>query len=284
MYCKNCDTPLRFRANFCYACGAKIIRNRLTIKNLWADFSERFLNVENYLVKTFRDMFAKPDAVISGYVSGIRKRYINPAGYLTFALTLAGFLFFIQNKFFDSIYTDAFSVFESNNSNVSFQATESINEAVQNILEYQSLILILTVPILAIISRIVFYNYKKFNFSEHVVLNIYTYSHYTITISLLQFLTLWNSNLFLGIALSTTLLQFIYYIYVLQQVFDLNAAQVLLKILLFFAVSFVLYILVSIVSFAFVFLFTDAIEEIIKEVEKNKKVAQLPMTLYHWIS
>ena len=66
MYCKNCDTPLRYKADFCHGCGAKIIRHRLTIKNLWADFLERFLNLENYLLKTFIAMFKQPEAVITG--------------------------------------------------------------------------------------------------------------------------------------------------------------------------------------------------------------------------
>ena len=42
MNCKNCDLPLRTDYSFCSNCGAKVIRNRLTLKNLWYDFTERF--------------------------------------------------------------------------------------------------------------------------------------------------------------------------------------------------------------------------------------------------
>lgn len=284
MNCKNCDGRLITDAKYCSYCGARVIHNRLTIKNLWSDFSERFLNLENYLFRTFWDLFKKPEAVIGGYVSGIRKRYIYPAGYFTFAVTLIGFTFFIQRKFFNERWEELFVKYNtsSDNNPASKAILETTSEVTLGILEYQSLILLLTIPVLAIISKIVFYNYKNYNFSEHLVIHIYAYSHYSIVISLIQMSVLWSSTLFPITLYLSAVFQTIYYIYALKRVFQLNFKQILLKTLLFIGVMVVLYILLSILMVVGVFLFTDTYEKIIDSVKNAQKTTFVPMLVKQW--
>ena len=43
MQCRNCGTSLRTDYSFCPDCGAKVIRNRITIKNLLYDFLNAIL-------------------------------------------------------------------------------------------------------------------------------------------------------------------------------------------------------------------------------------------------
>ena len=100
MNCKNCEGSLRTDYSYCSNCGAKVIRNRLTIKNLWYDVTERFFNVDNTFLKTFLHLFSKPEVVVDSYVKGVRKRYLNPIAYFTIALTLSGILLYILKKFF----------------------------------------------------------------------------------------------------------------------------------------------------------------------------------------
>ncbi len=40
MLCKNCETPLTTDSDFRKSCGVKVIRNRLTVKNLFENFTE----------------------------------------------------------------------------------------------------------------------------------------------------------------------------------------------------------------------------------------------------
>lgn len=61
MACKNCNTELTTDSEYCYHCGAKVIRNRLTIKNLFEHFSEQFLNYDNKFLQTFILLFKKPE-------------------------------------------------------------------------------------------------------------------------------------------------------------------------------------------------------------------------------
>jgi len=96
--CKNCNTQLDTKSEFCNTCGGKVIRNRLTFKNLFEHLSETFFNYDNKLLRTFIDLFKNPEVAIDGYISGIRKRYVNPISYMGIALTLSGVTFFVMKK------------------------------------------------------------------------------------------------------------------------------------------------------------------------------------------
>ena len=82
MDCKNCGTILTSENNFCNFCGAKVIHNRLTVSNLFEDFKEKFLNVDNAFLRTFISLFKRPDDVINGYIEGTRKKYINVINFI----------------------------------------------------------------------------------------------------------------------------------------------------------------------------------------------------------
>lgn len=60
MTCKNCDARLRTDYLYCPACGAKVIRNRITIKNLWTDFLERYFNLDNTFIRTVVHLTTTP--------------------------------------------------------------------------------------------------------------------------------------------------------------------------------------------------------------------------------
>ena len=78
MNCKNCHTELSEHDDYCRNCGARIIRNRLTFRNLFEHLSETFFNYDNKLLRTLIDLIKKPEDVIVGYINGVRKKYVNP--------------------------------------------------------------------------------------------------------------------------------------------------------------------------------------------------------------
>ena len=90
MNCKSCQSTLKSQDNYCNICGAKVIRNRLTFKNLFEHFSEQFLNYDNKFLLTFITLFKRPEDVIAGYISGTRKKYVNVISYFAIAITLSG--------------------------------------------------------------------------------------------------------------------------------------------------------------------------------------------------
>ena len=124
IFCKNCKSELEETATYCTRCGGKIIRKRLTIRNLFEHVSETFFNYDNKLLRTLISLFTKPEDVIGGYINGVRKKYVNPISYFALALSVSGLYLFIVNKFFPE--TLDFSVFayegqeELQNKNASF--------------------------------------------------------------------------------------------------------------------------------------------------------------------
>lgn len=103
MRCKNCNDSLRTDYQFCPACGAKVIRNRLSISSLIEDFKDRFLNIDNTLFRTVTHLFTKPDVVILNYINGVRDRYLNPVCYITLSLAFAALFYIIAGEFFPEL-------------------------------------------------------------------------------------------------------------------------------------------------------------------------------------
>ncbi|MFS4493794.1 DUF3667 domain-containing protein [Maribacter sp. 2308TA10-17] len=171
MECKNCERPLRTDYSFCSNCGARIVQNRLTFKNLWYDVTERYFNVDNTFIKTFLHLFTKPEIVIGGYIQGIRKKYLNPISYLGIALTLSGILLFVLRKFaLDKIDLEAFG---------SSMKTETTRKILNASLDISSFTFLLYIPLIAIAGWLIF-NKKNYNLSEYSVAAIYAIAHYSI--------------------------------------------------------------------------------------------------------
>ncbi|QNJ96816.1 DUF3667 domain-containing protein [Constantimarinum furrinae] len=278
-YCKNCNTPLSESAKFCEQCGAKVIHNRLTLRNIFDDFSEQFLNWDNKILRTFIDLFRQPEVVINGYISGTRKRYMNVLSYFAIAITLSGFYMYINQKFFP----DTFSKLFEKMSNDPNQMQASL-DFYQNFIEYQSFIFFLMIPILAGMSRLVFLKNKKFNYSEHLVLNMYTYSQASILITLIAFVAQFNEDAAYVFQISSLAIQILFFAYVLKRVFALNLIQIILKTLLFLVVLIPVYIIFVIIATIYMLLFTDAFQNIM-EVEKAKRgISYVISSARNWTS
>ena len=139
MNCKNCHTKLPLDSDFCNSCGGKVIRNRLTFRNLFEHISETFFNYDNKLLRTFIDLFKKPELVIDGYIEGVRKRYVNPISFFGISLTLSGLSIFIIKKYYLQ-YLDFSQIFQGElfDNPMSKQMMENSSNSS---LEYGSLIL-----------------------------------------------------------------------------------------------------------------------------------------------
>lgn len=103
------------------------------------------------------------------------------------------------------------------------------------------------VSIFAFISWLVFLNKKKYNYAEHLVLNLYAYAQISIVVVILYFLSIWNAQLYSYVALLSLPLQIILYAYIAKRVFHLSFKQLSIKILYFLVIARILYIILSIV-------------------------------------
>ena len=253
MHCKNCHSQLPSNSDYCNLCGGKVIRNRLTFKNLFEHFTETFFNYDNKLLRTFIDMFKKPEVVIDTYVQGVRKRYVNPVSFFGIILTINGLNIFILSKYFKK-YLDT-SQMVSDTASAENEATRKIMALSSDFsLEYGSLIFSLLIPLAALISLIVFFN-KKYNYTEHIILYLYSMSIFSILsviFGLVVLLTVPDSYMTFASAIYVFI--FIYHCYIFKRLFNLSIKQLILKILLFSVVFFFFYIGISILVTILLFL------------------------------
>jgi len=250
MECKNCKHILEEGDLFCSNCGAKVIKNRLTVRTLWGEAKENLLSIEgNKPIRTFIDLFADPKQVIDGYIRGVRKKYINAFGYFTIAVTFSSLFYFIAAKFFPETLNSGYELFNFN------QQQSPLGDEIKDVtFEYQSLIFFLFIPFFALISWILFLDKRKYNYIEHLVLNLYGYSQASIIAIILYFMTIWFEGVFKYVLLSALIVQVIYYGYMLKKVYELSVLQISIKTFLFFPLGFVFYIIVSIGIFIFLML------------------------------
>lgn len=244
MNCKNCYYELTPNSDYCNICGGKVIRNRLTLKNLFEHVSETFFNYDNKLLRTFIDLFRKPEVVIGSYVNGVRKRYVNPLSFFGVSLTLSGLSIFILRKFYLQ-YLDFSKVFTSEIYENEF-SQQVLQNSSDSAFEYNSLIFSFLIPLLALISIIVFYN-KHYNFTEHIIIYLYSISALTIGSIIIGHIVLFIiPEKYLLFTLIFYLIMFIYHAYILKRIFQLTALQLLLKTLFFLILFLAVYILLSI--------------------------------------
>ncbi len=279
MECKSCSSQLPENHDYCYSCGAKVIRNRLTLKNLFEHFSEDFLNYDNKFLQTFIRLFRRPEDVIGSYINGTRKKYVNAVGYFAVAVTVTGFFYFVFLNFFP----DAFITSSPNFFSVDEEQAKITSDFNKRFFEYQAFIFFLSIPVFALISRLIFLKNKKYNFSEHLVINLYTYSHIALTVTAVYFLAIWYQPVFTVVMIIAALFQIVFFAYVLKRLYSLTLSQILLKTLLFFLVLIPLFIILIIVAIILMY-FTGHMDELI-ELEKAKQgITYIASSAINWTS
>lgn len=245
MECKNCNTPQRTDFNYCPACGARVIQNRITFKNLIYDITERYLNLDNSLVRTFLHLFTKPALVIESYLGGVRRKYLNPISYLGIAMTLSGLLLFMMSHGLASdLNWDLFD-----------QGTnpELMKKIMPIIYDYSSFMFLLYIPLFAISAWLTFNN-KSLYFSEYIVAFVYILAHWSIlTFPIALGILLIYPEMYVGSSLFLLIAMFLYSIYVLQSINSYSKGNFLLRAMLFSALSFMGYFGIVIVFYIILF-------------------------------
>lgn len=256
MNCRNCHTLLSSECDFCNSCGAKVIRNRLTIGNLFQHFSEQFLNYDNRFFQTFIKLFKQPEDVIGSYINGTRKKYVNPVSYFAIAITLIGLQMFVMKKYFPEGIDVSSLTFQEN--------VDETNTMMKNIMEYQSLLFMINIPIYSFISTIVFYTLRKYNYTEHLVVFLYTVSQTTFTLLIPQLILMALGKTIGDLSPIFVALQILYTGYCFKRIFDLSYKGIILRSL-FFVVVFIIAFIIFIILFTLMsVLYYGGFEEFVK--------------------
>ncbi|HRE76705.1 MAG TPA: DUF3667 domain-containing protein [Flavobacterium sp.] len=241
MSCKNCLKPLLSEDKFCSNCGAQVVTEKLTVKKVVHEFSERYLSFDNKFLTTFKTMFTQPELVVNGYLNGLRVRYVNPITYLIIAVTLSGISIFLMKRGY--LGEIDFKAMQGNDK-IPFDMKEYMN----SIYDYNSVIVFISIPLLALVSKIVFYNYKQFNYAEHNLIYFYTYSQSSISVLLMIPFLLFLKIEFYYYSLLTITFMLVYHCFALKRIFDLTAKQLIKKTLFFLIMLTLLYIIFIIIA------------------------------------
>lgn len=241
MECKNCENSLRSDFSFCPTCGAKVIRHRLTIKNIWQDLSFQFFNWDNTFFKTFKHLFTKPEGVIGGFISGTRKKYMNPISYFTIAITLTSILVFFMKKAFPEGFD--FDIMDTG-----IYDAQTNKRMTDFLLNFYNILFIIQIPVYAVAGYISLLD-KKFLFSEHLVTFIYTQAQYSITSAPVTLIViLLAPTYYMALGFIFIVLTLIYSLWVLKRLHLLKGQDFWLKAFIFLVVFGFGYIMLSILQ------------------------------------
>lgn len=266
MNCKNCHTKLEEQDDYCKSCGGKVIRNRLTFRNLFSHFTETFLNYDNTLLRTFIGLLIKPEYVIDSYINGTRKKYVNVISYFALAITVSGFYLLIVKKYFPEALDF---------SQMAYPGQEEFQKKnMAFVQEYQSIIMMLYVPIYALMARVTFFNIKKYNYTELLVVFMYIQAQISIASAILV-ISLGILGLDTSIVGMVMLpLMIIYSAFCLKRLYELSILNIIVRTLLFFIVLGITLVIVTIVMVGVMY-FTGDLQEMFRPAfEAGQKAAE----------
>ena len=119
--------------------------------------------------------------------------------------------------------------------------------------DYYSFVAFLMLPIVALISKIVFWKFKNYNYIEHLVIYFYTNSQTSIIGAVLGIVVLYITNDFLLVSALLYPMMIGYHIFALRRVFNLSYKQIFIKTLVFIGVALSMYIILVII-FAIIYI------------------------------
>ena len=254
MNCKNCKAPLTAEDQYCKKCGAKVIKEPITLKSLIEDLVV-IVGWESNFLLTLRYLCYQPQKVFQEYIFGTRKKYSNPFSLFTIVIAVSLFVFSTYSEELIQLTFDGFQptgISEGVTSDserdkayevLGYESERDFQEAFMRFqLKYYNIFAFLFLPVYSLISFLVFR--KPYNYGEHLVINTYILSIVGL-VSLMIFLF----SLFTGINIygsGVLLLQFLYYCFAFQRLYRLSFGKFIVKILKFFGLLIVLGILFAI--------------------------------------
>ncbi len=151
MICSVCSNEIR--GNYCSNCGQYFKDSRVTSTTILRDLFDSFFSLEKSFFINIKIGLSQPKTIVSNYWNGFRKYYFSPVKFFTIASLFLLIHYLISNDFLGVAVT----------SNISSHFA----------------ILLLNIILLTILSSLLYLKFKK-NIFEHLILNIYNVSLWTI--------------------------------------------------------------------------------------------------------
>lgn len=270
--CKNCETPLSEDAKYCQACGAKVIRKRITAKSVMKEVAAKIFVWDNKYFFTLKTLLLRPDVLLKEYLSGVRKKYLHPVTFLMIGTAVAVILF---NRYSDeyirlsnSINEGELDLFENilpphqkhKGDSILF-VTDSISGQIDSVVvsadsleiiatneykiqqlegneKFQRAILkyfnLFTLLILPLYALLAFWTFRKpYNYGEHFVITAYIQGLSFVSTCIFFMLSVFIHPAFYTITIALTMF---YYSYAYAKLYNHSFGQAILKFLKFIGI------------------------------------------------
>lgn len=169
MKCSVCSNEIK--ENYCSNCGQYFKGDRVTITTIFGDLFDSIFSLEKSFFRNIKTGLNNPKTLISNYWNGFRKFYFSPGKFFTIASLFLLSHYLIANDFLGLVVSSTISS--------------------------QFVILITNIILLTFLSWLLYFKFKK-NIFEHIILNIYNVSLWTIIfvpISIILSLTVDNNRI-----------------------------------------------------------------------------------------
>lgn len=225
MDCKNCGTALA--GDFCHNCGQKLITERFSLRQIISDLYHTVINVEKGFWFTLKELFTRPDQVISSYLTGATKKYYNPFRYY-FIIIAVSALLQVWLGTFDLQQTDLRQTISPDLSEEELQRQLAIVEFMKKFLNFIPLIIL---PFIALFFKWMFRK-QDWNYAEHLIGATFVYAQTTIIgIFVIIFFYFFPEYIGLGLPISF-IISALYFAWTYGKVFGMNPIKVFFQSLL----------------------------------------------------
>lgn len=172
--CLNCNELIT--ANFCGNCGQKKFK-RIDRKYIWDELQYTVFHTNKGLLYSLKHLAKNPGKTAREFIAGNRVNHYKPVLLL---FVLSGVSTFISYKVlnFKAIMDGYFAKQQMN--------TGFANDVISFISSYNALFMLMLVPLFALTTKISFRKWGH-NYYEHLVMNTYILSYYTILNMLLLY-------------------------------------------------------------------------------------------------
>ena len=189
--CANCSAPLDPQFRYCPQCSQKINLHRLTLHDIIHDAIHYFTHADKGILGLMKDLIVSTGKVAREYVTGKRKKYFPPLNFFLIAGTLYVLAMSIANppvKY--NAYEEAVKAIPK-----LAQAPQHVKDYVTRLFErqhkaetiitkYSNSVAMLAVPLVCLIYWL-FYIKGRYNYTEHLIANLYISGFQNIFYSLI---------------------------------------------------------------------------------------------------
>ncbi len=240
--CVNCDAS--GAGSFCQACGQKLNIPRLNFKSFAGDIMDRVLGLEGMLPRTLKGLTINPGKVVSEYVRGNRRKYVNPVSYY---FLIFGAYLLLLNLFNVDLVEMVSGIQDTmagavGSSEVSKETTEKQQALQGMIFKNLQFFALLQFPFIAWWSK-VFFKKAGYNFLENIILPFYVFGHLAISslfFALIFKFTGWFSAL---VGISVTMVYFCWAGYRFYQ--PDSKILGIIKVFMVYALSYICFLLLA---------------------------------------